>query len=285
MSDRRPLYALIFSMLLWSIGCKQNGEQPSPQPTTAAAADTVSGPPERIVSLAPSVTETLFALGAGERIVGVTRFCDFPPEATKLQKVGGLTDVDVEVVLSLEPDLVVGVSSKTSSGLEKTLAAADVDILFLPVETFADVEASMHALAARVGQQQRGEELAEEIAATNAPNPEGPQVLVLFGREPWIAAGPNTFADEMIRRAGGRNVLADLDQPYPTLDAERLSALKADVIFDTSWGDGEQTPIPAADPDSVVRVDPALIRPGPRLSEAMQLFASAVAAQSEPVDE
>ncbi len=260
-------------------GCDR-GDSAAPAPTTAAA---ITAPPIRIVSLAPSVTETLFALGVGDRVVGVTRFCDFPVAATMLPKIGGLTDVDVEVVLSLKPDLVVGVTSKTGSSLERTLRAAQVDTLFLAVETFDDVQSSLRTLGARVGATERAETLAAAIGAIDVtPHAAAPSVLVLFGRDPWIAAGPKTFADEMIRRAGGRNVLADLDTPYPTLDVERLSAIAPDIIIDTSWGAGEPGPVPVAKASAIVRLNPALIRPGPRLAAAMMAFREAIVAAETP---
>ena len=246
-------------------------------PTPAEAEGKDGNDPQRIVSLAPSVTETLFALGAGQRVVGVTRFCDFPAETAALPKIGGLTDVDVETVLSLEPDLVVGVKSKTGSALQRTLQAAQIETLFLPVETFDDVLSSMKTLGARVNAAQQGDAIAHRIeAASVKPAADAPRVLVLFGREPFVGAGPKTFADEMIRRAGGRNALADVDAPYPSLDAERMRALTVDIIIDTSWGGSDASTIPAPKTARVVALEPALIRPGPRLSEALGQFRKAI---------
>lgn len=270
---------LLFNLCGAWLGCERDAAPP-PAPSSKSAPESTS--PARIVSLAPSVTETLYELGAGERLVGVTRFCDFPAAAAALPKIGGLTDVDVEVVLSLRPDLVVGVASKTAKGLERTLAIAGVEVLFLPVETFDDVQRSMRLLGDRVGAQERGGRLADAIAATDLRGNDGPAVLVLFGRDPWIAAGPDTFADEMIRRAGGRNALADFDAPYPALDVETLSSVSPDIIIDTSWGSGSETPIPVVAPDAVVRIDPALIRPGPRLVDAMERFRSAIDSHVAP---
>lgn len=240
----------------------------------AEKAPSRSSTPQRIVSLAPSVTETLFALGAGDRIVGVTRFCDYPPEATTRQPVGGLTDVDVELVVSLKPDLVVGVSSQTGRALERTLAQADVDTLFLRVETLEDVKSTFRELGTLVGQPENAARLVRELEAHEVePDGEGPRVLVLFGRDPWIGAGPGTFADEMIRRAGARNALEGMASDYPMLDAERMVTLSPDLVFDASFG---KTAAAIPGVDSVVRVDPGLIRPGPRLADALKLFVTEI---------
>lgn len=240
----------------------------------AAVMQRADAPARRIVSLAPSVTETLFALGAGDRVVGVTRFCDYPPQAATLAKVGGLTDVDVEMVLSLEPDLVLGVQSRTAEPLRRTLSKAGIRAEFLDVETLAEVQSSFRRVGELVGKQQSAEQMAAELEKRRTPPVEdAPRVLVLFGRDPWIGAGPGTFADEMIRAAGGRNALADFDAQYPSLDAERMTTVKPDLVIDASFGD-EASEVPGA--PRTVKLDPPLIRPGPRLGEGIDVFRAAI---------
>lgn len=270
-----PALMLLFAGL--ACDSKQTESTPATERSDPSSKHAPDEAPRRIVSLAPSVTETLYALGAGERVVGVTRFCDYPPEAADKPKVGGLTDTDVETIVGLKPDLVVGAASQTAKPLERTLRAAHVPVLFLPVETFDDVRDGIVTLGERVGEPARAAELAAKITAIErTPDDDAPSVMVLFGRSPWIAAGPDTFADEMIRRAGGTNALADADKPYVTLDVERLEATDADLILDTSTGgtdDATEPPIPGA---RVIRIDPALMRPGPRLAEAMKQFVEAI---------
>lgn len=264
-------------LALTLLACERSDSPPDARATEAEL-------PARVVSLAPSVTETVFALGAGDRLVGVTRFCDYPLAATTLPQVGGLTDVDVEMVLSLRPDLVIGVQSKTGGGLERTLSKAGIPALFVPVETFEDIQSSMREIGRQLGAASRAEALAADIGRVDLPvAPDSPRVLLLFGREPWIAAGPRTFGDELIRRAGGRNAVAHLEAPYPTLDAELLGSLDVDLVVDTSWGGGgEPAPIPTAGAARVVRLDPALIRPGPRLALAMDQLRDAIAGAGKP---
>ena len=257
--------------LFVAVGCeRESTPQPSPEPSTSDG----DHPPARIVSLAPSVTETIFALGEGDRVVAVTRFCDHPPSVTDLPEVGGLTDVDVELVLSLEPDLVVGVDNKTAGALDRTLKRADVETLFLPVENLADVRGAIETLGARLGAEPRAAKLVEPLKLEAGEVSDGPKVLVLLGKEPWIAAGPGTFADEIVRGVGGRNVLQGSSAAYPTLDAERLGSLAPDVVIDTSFGERAELPLGAE--ARVVRVDPALMRPGPRLADAIDRFRTAL---------
>ncbi len=268
-------------LLFAVVACDRKRQAPeTPEATSASAAETDSSErtddtPARIVSLAPSVTETLYALGAGGRVVGVTRFCDYPPEVREKPKVGGLTDTDVEAIVSLEPDLVIGVANQTSRPLQRTLRKAEVPTLFVPVETFEQVTAAIAEIGRRVGAEERARELNEEILAVHRPpDPKSPAVMVLFGREPWIAAGPGTFADEMIRRGGGRNALAEATKAYVTMDTERMRATDADLVIDTTFGtDAAEPPVPGA---RTVRIDPALIRPGPRLAVAMKRFAEEI---------
>lgn len=265
-------------LLLSLFACCEKPGADSPSATTGASiSPDAQNPPSRIVSLAPSVTETLFSLGAGDSVVGVTRFCDAPVAATTLPKIGGLTDVDVEMVLSLEPDLVVGVNSKTSRGLQQTLDRADIATLFLPVESFAEVQQSIRTLGERVGETAKAAKLAEAIARHDLqPAADAPRVLVLFGRDPFIGAGPGTFADEMVRRAGGHNALKNLATPYPSLDVEKLGALDPDLVIDTTWTAGEQATTPPIEGVATIRMDPALMRPGPRLATAMDFFVRAI---------
>lgn len=259
-----------------AFGCDR---KTAPEPAAASpsdAAEVVAKSPNRIVSLAPSVTETVFALGRGDRIVAVTRFCDYPAAAAEQPKIGGLTDVDVEMVISLKPDLVVGVDNKTAGALDRTLRQADIDSLFLPVETLEDVRRSITTLGDRLDAQKRADELNEGLKLQPTVVADGaPSVLVLLGSEPWIGAGAGTFADEILVGVGAKNALSDAKNPYPNLDAERLGALAPDIVIDTSFG--EPKPIPMLQHARVVRIDPALMRPGPRLADAIAQFRKAVA--------
>ena len=181
--------------------------------------------PRRIVSLVPSTTETLFALGAGERVVGVTRFCRHPADAlAELPRVGGTKDVDPERVLALEPDLVfANVEENTREIVEALDARVPVWAAFPRTvdEAVADVRATgllsggdPAALAAWEAEVAR----ARAALAARAPTPW--TFAYLVWRRPWMAAGTDTFIAALLGLAGGRPVL---DAPrYPTLDEADL---------------------------------------------------------------
>ncbi|MDI9431955.1 MAG: ABC transporter substrate-binding protein [Planctomycetota bacterium] len=196
----------------------------------------------RIVSLAPSITESLFALGLGDRVVGVTSFCDYPPEALAKSKVGGYYDLNYEAIVALEPDLVVCLP-------EHEGRLADLDRLNLPHLTVDHrrVEAILESLATlgRVcGVEERAEELVKDIRGCIAAvqnrtiDQSRPRVLLCVGRNMGSAAiddvyiaGRGGFYDEMIVLAGGINAYeGQLD--FPVVTGEGLLRLQPDVIID-----------------------------------------------------
>lgn len=246
------------------------------------------GPPARIVSLSPSTTEVLFALGLGERVVGVSRFCDYPEEAKSRAKVGGLVDLNFEAVLALRPDLVVGAENATQSPVQKQLEALGVQTSFPRNESLAEVFSSIRAIGAAAGVAQGADALASsveaQVLAIKAQH-EGkprPRVLFLVGYRPLVVVGPGTFLDTIITYAGGQNAVTR-GPAYPTIDLEGLLALQPEVIIDGSleeggdlqgrWGSFSQLP---AVRDGRVFAAPsqALLRPGPRIAEGLSALAS-----------
>ena len=256
--------------------------------------------PARILSLAPSVTEILFAIGAGERVVGVDGFSDFPPEARELPALGGLLDPDLEGMLGLRPDLAVVLDSQRETA--RALRAAGIPTLIVPHETLDDVQRAIRTIGRRVGLAVRAERMADSLAAALArgrvhvPEASRPRVLFVVAREPgqvasFTAAGAGTYLDELIRLAGGRNVLAGSAVRYPQVSAESALLLRPDVILD--WapeetfdgrGRGVTGERPARDADwSRLPGLPAVqrgqvhvleedlwIRPGPRVVRALE---------------
>src|SRR5882724_6092795 len=109
-----------------------------------------SGTPKRIVSLSPNTTETLFAIGAGSRLVGRSRFCDYPPEIAALPSVGGYVDPSLEAILALAPDLVIGARGPTGSGLVQKLEALGIATFFPPTESMAEIDAMIERLGEKV---------------------------------------------------------------------------------------------------------------------------------------
>ncbi|MFN2431502.1 MAG: ABC transporter substrate-binding protein [Gemmatimonadota bacterium] len=244
--------------------------------------------PARIVSLAPSVTEVLFAVGAGERVVGVDAFSDHPAAARRLPKLGGLLDPDVEGMLRLRPDLVVLLPAQEEIG--QALRQAGVPTLAVPHEELRDVSAAVRMVGARVGRRAAAAALADSLARAldrervRRPEEHRPRVLFVVAREPgqvarFTAAGPRTYIGELIELAGGRNALDPGPVRYPQLSAESALRLGPDVLLEWSGEDAaggaaedwERLEHLAAVRNGRVHVlrDEVWLRPGPRVVEAL----------------
>jgi iron complex transport system substrate-binding protein len=258
--------------------------------------------PQRIVSLAPSLTETLFALGLGDRVVGVTRFCAYPPEVLELPRVGGHLDPNFEAIVSLEPDLVVAIPSSRESGLR--LESLGISVLEVDQHDVESVLESVSAVATKCGVSDRGailrEELEERLARVKAVVAEAPRprAVVVVGhqtggdsvRTVW-AAGRDTFYDGVVQIAGGVNAIEEGLARYPELSREGLASLDADVVLDVIAGLEARN----LDPDVVhagwmqlselravrehrvhVLAGDQMVVPGPRLPEMVEAMARAL---------
>jgi iron complex transport system substrate-binding protein len=194
--------------------------------------------PERIVSMAPNVTEILFALGLGGRVVGVTRFCDHPPEARGIKRVGGLVDPNIEVIRSLDPDLVIAFRGNPLRLVDR------IGKLGLPVFVL-DIGEGLEALfplIAKIGRVTRCDGRAETLAAGLRRRLEAvdevmagvgtrPRVFVLlYGQGLWTCGG-ESYVDDLIGRAGGANVAAALPKKWALYKRERIIEDDPDVIF------------------------------------------------------
>jgi iron complex transport system substrate-binding protein len=244
-----------------------------------------SGPPQRIVSMAPNVTELLFALGAGDRVVGVTRYCDRPPEVLKLPKIGGFADPDLEAILALRPDLVVAPANPVSEPVLRRLGEVGVATLAVKADDLAGIDATVRAVGVAVGRGEEGERLVAKLhadlgAAITGATDRRPRVLFVYDRRPIVAAGPGTFADELVRRAGGVNVAADARVAYPKYDIEDVLRLAPDVVLDASMAGEDESAIrafwsrwaelPAVKAGRVFRADqPGLLQPGLHVAEGL----------------
>lgn len=193
--------------------------------------------PRRIVALAPSSVEWLFALGLGGRVVGVGDYCTFPPEVEKLPRLGGLFDPNLEAIVALEPDLVVLLPSEDKLGGQ--LARLGIDSLTVGSDSLADVEAGVTAMAARNDVPAAGTELLARLRRELAPvaSPTKLRVLISLEREPGrmseiLSAGPGSFVDELLTRAGAINLFADAGGPFPKVGLEAVLGRDPDLIIE-----------------------------------------------------
>jgi iron complex transport system substrate-binding protein len=254
---------------------------------------------DRVVSLGPATTEALFAIGAGPKVVGRSTFCDYPPEATKLPAVGGI-EPDLEAIVQLHPDLVVGPSGAWSSRFAGLLAGRGISSFFpAEIATLAGVDDLLSSLGDRTGTrtgaehvvaQVRAREDAVDRAVAGLPHP---KVLFVVALTPVVAAGPAGFDGDMLKRAGAVNVVTE-DAAWPALSLERIVGLDPDLVIDASSATpGEPSRItPQATGWSGVRAvreghvvalhDERVLRPGPRVAEGLAALAHAIHPEVTP---
>jgi iron complex transport system substrate-binding protein len=200
--------------------------------------------PQRIVSTAPSITETLFALGVGDRVVGVSQFCSYPAEVQKLPKVGSYVKPDVEAIARLAPDLVI--LQQNSSDVTERLNALHITFIRVPNRTLEDVSTDVQLIGKAAGVPERSATLITQIKGSldaiqlKAKAMPSPRVVVIVDRQQGtlnnlIAVGPNNYVNQVLEIAGGTNVLAREGVPqYPRISLETVLRENPDVIIDLS---------------------------------------------------
>lgn len=279
-------------VLAFTLACASACRRSEPSRTDAGAM--------RIVSLSPSTTEALFAVGAGADVVGRSRFCNRPAEVLGLPQVGGYADPSLEAILGLAPTLVIGARGPAGASISAQLEARGVRTSFPSTETWDDVEKMLVQLGQQTGHAEQGiraaQQLHDETTAAEAEFRDKPRVRVLlvFGLAPIFVAGPGGFPDEMARRAGAENVVRE-GGAYPTLPGERVVSLDPDVVvnlaMDESAGAQRITPdmpvwreLRAVREGRVAQVqDDAALRPGPRLAEGLRSLGRAIHAAGDGV--
>lgn len=202
-----------------------------------------SAQPNRIVSTLPSSTETLFALGVGDRVVGVSSYCRYPPAALSLPKIGSYSRPDAEKIALLRPDLVVLQTS--ASTLPDRLSALGIRYQTVKFRSLADIYTMIHEIGEAVHASAKADSLNREIRArldairAESVGQSKPTVLMVVGRTPGlltnlVGTGPSTYLGELLEIAGGRNALDDSPVPYPHISLETVVRLNPDIILDLS---------------------------------------------------
>ena len=253
---------------------------------------TIPARPERVVSIGPSITAFLFALGAGPRVVGVDDFSDEPPEAANREHVGGIK-VNFEKVVALKPDLVLSV--KFSDGTIEKLQSASLNVLVVDPQSVSDVAKTATLLGKAIGSD--GEALAHSIQqrvdavrtkiATTTTRPRVYHEIDASDPAKIFTVGPGSYINDLIDIAGGANIAAKAASAYPQLSAEEIlrsdpeiivlaadpySAKPGDVAARQGW-----SVIAAVKGGRIFSIDPNLInRPGPRVGEAAETYARLV---------
>ena len=255
--------------------------------------------PARIVSLIPAVTEMLFALGAGNRVVGVSSFDKFPPEVARIEKVGALLDPDLERILSLQPDLVV--VYHTQADLRKQLERAKVPVYVYSHAGLRDVTATIRSIGNRINLATRAAGLAGDIesridairrAAAVGPRP---RTLIVFGRENFAlrgiyASGGLGFVHDMATAAGAQNVFADMKREAVQATTELILARRPELILELRaepmdaeterrelqvWRQLASVPAVASGRVYII-ADPRTVIPGPRVVAGIEVLAARI---------
>lgn len=254
--------------------------------------------PERIVSLVPSLTEWLFALGLGERVVGVTEFCVQPtldaPGALLRSKprLRGTKNPDRAAILALSPDMVIANKEENRERDVTALAAAGLAVYVTEITTVAEAIVTLATLAELLDARRAAAPHLEEMQSTYAqmetqPLPIALRVLVPIWRDPWMAVGAGTYADDLLRVCGATNVAAELDGRYPRFTLEQLPARRPELVLLPSepyaFAETDRAAVRSVVPVAVRFVDGELLTwYGPRLALALRTFRTLL---SDPLDQ
>lgn len=241
-------------------------------------ADNAGAPPARVITLTPSATRLVAAVGALDRLVATDRFSDDPPAVKRLPRVGDFLAPNVEAIAKLEPDLVVcdAVQSKARASLE-TLGIA---VLSIEMHSVADVRREVQAVADRLGVGPRGAEVRaaidraiDEARARARDRAESPRVLWVMDRQPGalaevVAAGPGSFASELVEITGARNAVTGSVR-YPKLSREALLKVDAEIVIDASGAAAESIAPWQGGAWRAVAAPTDLATPGPEIVAAI----------------
>ena len=241
----------------------------------------------RVVSLAPNLTENIFAVGAGDRLVGVTTFCDYPEQAKAIAKIGDTMTPNMESIIALKPDVVFVSTASQIEAFMKTLDANGIAVYVTNPTSLDGVLKNLSRFGELLGTQDQADKLVADLQRrVEAANPPAeypvmphPKVFVQISKEPLFTIGKQSFLTELVARAGGHSVTADVDSAYPKLSKETASALNPEVIILSDSEDNK-------DPNEVFKNSSAvkngrvykvsadlLSRPGPRLVDVLEQIA------------
>lgn len=255
----------------------------------------LSSAPRRLVSLAPSLTEIVFLLGQENKLVGVTRYCNYPPRAETLPKIGGIADPDIERIVAAAPDLVLCTTDGNPKEKVRAIEEMGIPCFAVAPQDLSGVYAAIERVGALLGVagKARREAGALRARADRAAKKSGgpvPSVLFAVSTSPVIAAGKGTFMDELLILAGGKNAASRFSGRYPRLTVEDLLSGKPDIIFIAAMAGVERfspdvtrwKEIPAFRDGEVVSLDGDIVtRPGPRMVAALEEVSRVLSAWRE----
>jgi iron complex transport system substrate-binding protein len=251
-------------------------------------------PPQRIISLAPSVTEILFAIGLGERIVGVSSYCNYPPQALSKEKVGGYTNPSLEKIIALKPHLVIGTADGELKPFVRKMKEMGISVYITNPQSVADVLTTIQ----NIGEVTSAQTAAEEVVAAMKKKIQNVKekvqgrsrvrVLNVLAHDPLITSGRGTFVDDLISLAGGFNIAGQTREKHPRFSMEEVIARDPEVILLSSmtsqdpltgqlqwWARWKE--ISAVRLGRIYVLDADLIhRPSPRIADGLEEMAKVI---------
>ncbi|MBW1768796.1 MAG: cobalamin-binding protein [Deltaproteobacteria bacterium] len=252
---------------------------------------TLNEKPGRIVSLAPNLTEILYFLGLGDRVAGVTRFSYYPPEAVLKPKVGSYINLNVEKIISLSPDLVIGTADGNQPGVVDMLDQAGINVFIVNPRNIREVIGTIATLGRVCGLPEKADTLSRQLSKRvdrvleMTRSRRMPLVFLQINVKPIMTVNKHTFHHDLIRLAGGINMAQDEPITYPRISLEEVISRKPEVIIISSMERGGRfekarlewlkwTLIPAVKSRRVHLIDSDLIdRPSPRIIQGLEAMA------------
>ncbi len=285
--------------MLAAVGCYRI-EIPSPVVETREVRDdlgrTVNVPVkiERAISLAPSLTEMIFAVGAGDRLVGVTTYCNYPAETSAIEKVGDTQSPNIEKIIALRPQIIFISTASQLEAFSKTLEGQGIAVYVTNPKSLEEVFENLNELGDLFGLGDQVSGLVTSLAGranlvrhqnnydsdrVDVPTKDKPRVFVQISREPLFTIGSESFLTEIVASAGGISTTKDIATAYPKISKETALALNPDVILlsDSEDNTGPSEVFgnsPAVRNGRVYKINADIIsRPGPRLVDALEEIA------------
>lgn len=251
---------------------------------------------KRVVSTAPSVTEMIFAVGAGDRLVGVTTFCDYPEEAKSITKIGDTMNPNMETIIALRPDMVFVSTASQIETFMKTLEANGIAVYVMNPYGLIDIyETGIKQLGIIFDKYDTSNKLTAEFRGRHryiceithgcvyedleVPATDAAKIFVQISREPLFTVGKSSFLTQVVRDAGGVLVTKNIETAFPKLSKETASALNPEVIILSDSPDNQEPNdafknSPAVKNGRVYKINADIIsRPGPRLVDALEQIA------------
>ncbi len=247
----------------------------------------VPSPTKRIVSLAPSITEILFALGLNEEIAAVTKFCDYPDAVSAKPRIGGFVNPDTEKIISLKPDLIIGIRDGNRMDTVDRLSNFGFPVYLIDPKGFDGVITTIENIGDVVEREKESRRMIKKLCdqrenmITLTRSLSRPKVFFQVGDVPLITVGKGTLADDLIRLAGGKSISGNEAESYPSYSIETLLGKAPEIIIMSSMPGKDPThllkrwqnwkSIPAVKMNAIHVIDSNLVdRPTPRITEGLE---------------